>query len=201
MKKDLELNRKDDFYEVNFTNLMLEEAELANKTFENCEFTKSNFNNTKFTECKFIDCEFESCNISLTEFKNTLFSETIFENCQLSGINWTKVRWPIVNLCSPIKFYKCNISHSSFFELVLTEIVAEECKAHGVDFRGADLSQGSFILTDFDSSLFMHTKLYAADFSEAINYNIDPMQNNILKGKFSMPDAMNLLRGFEIEID
>jgi fluoroquinolone resistance protein len=47
----------------------------------------------------------------------------------------------------------------------------------------------------------MHTNLYAANFTEATNYNIHPNENDIRKGKFSMPDVINLFRGFDIEID
>ena len=82
----------------------------------------------------------------------------------------------------------------------LQEIIIEECKAHDVDFREANLSNGSFIETDFERSMFMHTKLNSADFTDAINYNINPNENDIRKGKFSLPDAIALLNGFEIEI-
>lgn len=83
----------------------------------------------------------------------------------------------------------------------LKEIIIEECKAHDVDFREADLSNGEFFMTDFEGSLFMHTKLYAATFTQAINYNINPNENDIRKGKFSMPDVIELLRNFQIEIE
>jgi uncharacterized protein YjbI with pentapeptide repeats len=115
-------------------------------------------------------------------------------------VNWTQVAWPQIKLTSPLKFYKSNISHSSFYELELAEIVVEECKAHEVDFREGDFSHGNFSGADLQGSLFMHTKLNSADFCEAVNYQIDPQQNNIKKARFSMPEAMNLLNSFEIEI-
>jgi fluoroquinolone resistance protein len=55
-------------------------------------------------------------------------------------------------------------------------------------------------LTDFEKSQFIHTKLYAADFTEAQSYSIDPTQNDIRKAKFSLPDAIHLLDGFDIQI-
>ena len=74
-------------------------------------------------------------------------------------------------------------------------------KAHDVDFRGCDLSNGSFVLTDFQNNLFLNSKLYAADFTDAINYSINPRENDIRKGKYSMPDVINLLHYFDIEIE
>lgn len=76
----------------------------------------------------------------------------------------------------------------------------EACIAHDVDFREADLKRANFKLTDFESSQFVHTKLNAADFTEAFNYSIDPSQNDIRKARFSLPDAIHLLDGFDIQI-
>jgi len=77
---------------------------------------------------------------------------------------------------------------------------AEACIAHDVDFREAVLSRANFKLTDFEKSQFVHTKLCAADFTEAHSYSIDPTQNDIKKAKFSLPDAIHLLDGFDIQI-
>jgi len=184
-----------EFYEVNFRNLKLENNEFHNKIFENCYFSES-----KFTNCQFIDCEFKSCNLSNTRFKNTSFVEIIFDECKLIGVNWTQAKWPIIKLNSPVQFYKCNISDSSFYELDLKEIVIEACVAHRVDFREDDFSNGNFTLTDFDGSLFLHTKLVSVDFTECINYGVDPNQNDIRKSIFSTPDVLNLLNSFDITI-
>ncbi len=195
--QNINILNQEEFYDTNFSGLMLDKNELKNKTFENCQFTDSNFNEAKLEDCKFIDCTFKSCNLSNAKFKNTSLSEVIFNESKLIGVDWTRVQW---YLTSPFKFYKCNLSHSSFYELCLKKITIEECKAHDVDFRGGDFSSGSFILTDLKSSLFMRTKLYSSDFTGAINYNIDPNENNIRKGKFSMPEVVNLLHNFGIKI-
>ena len=47
----------------------------------------------------------------------------------------------------------------------------------------------------------MHTNLQASNFLEAMNYNINPNENDIRKGKFSMPEVMSLLNSFQIEIE
>ncbi len=195
-----EIENQNEFYDCIFTELVFNGEELKNKYFEQCTFTHCSFVETKFFSCKFIDCEFRTCNLSSAHFKNTSFNEILFEESKMIGINWTYAKWPLIKLSSPIKIYKSNISHSSFFELELRELIIEDCKAHDVDFRGCDLSNGCFILTDFQGSQFMNTKLYAADFSDAINYTINPLENDIRKGKFSMPDAINLLDHFEISL-
>ncbi|WP_238400459.1 pentapeptide repeat-containing protein [Legionella bononiensis] len=197
---NIDLLNQDEFYELTYSNLKLDNKVIEHKLFEQCTFKQSSFIETNFISCKFVDCEFSSCNLSSAQFKNTALNEIVFEECKMIGINWTQAKWPLIKLSSPIKFYKSNISHSSFFELELRDLVIEECKAHDADFRGCDLSNGVFILTDFQGSQFMHTTLYSADFTDAINYAINPIENNIRKGKYSMPDAMNLLNYFEIEL-
>lgn len=84
--------------------------------------------------------------------------------------------------------------------LYLREIIMTECKAHEVDFREANCMEGNFSHTDFTGSLFNHTNLHKADFSEASNYDINVLLNEVKKAKFSLPEAVNLLKGFDIEL-
>ncbi len=58
------------------------------------------------------------------------------------------------------------------------------------DFRGADLS----------GTLFHNCDLSKADFSTAVNYNIDPGTNKIKKAKFSLFEVLGLLSVFDITI-
>lgn len=178
----------------------MKDAEIHQKLFDNCRFEKCNFNKTKFISCKFVDCEFKACDLSLIDINNTTFNEVVFDTSKLIGINWTHAKWPQVRLGSSIQFYSCNISHSSFFQLQLSGFIAEECKAHDVDFREGDFSEASFMLTDFDKSYFMRTKLHSADFTQATNYTIDPNENDIFKAKFSMPEVVSLLNAFDIDM-
>lgn len=198
-KINLEQNSFDD---KTFHKEIFDKLAINNKSFENCLFNKSSFIETKFINCSFIDCEFKSCNLSSIEPLNSTFTGNItFIESKLLGVNWTKAKWPQIKLTSPLKFYLCNITYSSFFELELPEIVIEECKAHEVDFRGGIFSFGCFVDSDFERSMFMHTKLNSTDFTGAINYNINPLENEIRKSKFSTPDVINLLKGFDIKID
>lgn len=150
--------------------------------------------------CKFVDCVFEACDLSGVKIANTSFNEVVFDGCKLLGINWTQAKWPYIALTSPIKFYNSNISYSSFYELSLTEIIIETCNAKGVDFREGRFDRGNFRLTDLEGSLFTHSSLIEADFTGAYNYNINPSENKIAKAKFSLPDALNLLGHFDVEL-
>ena len=192
---------KKDYTDNTFVNLNVANKTLEGISFENCKFSQCDFSETKLTKCKFVDCEFVSCNLSLMKVSHSIFSQIDFDRSKMLGVNWTEAKWPQISLNSPINFYQCNISQSSFFGLHLNEIVIEACKAQEVDFREATLSYANFTQTDFNKSLFIHTDLNCADFTEAVNYNIDPVMNKLKKAKFSFPEVVALLNFLEIDID
>ena len=55
--------------------------------------------------------------------------------------------------------------------------------------------------TDLQNSLFMHTNLKHADFSNATNYNIDINFNTITHASFSFPEVISLLNYLDIKIN
>jgi uncharacterized protein YjbI with pentapeptide repeats len=60
----------------------------------------------------------------------------------------------------------------------------------GADFSGVDLS----------GTIFHNCDLCTADFSTATQYDIDPQTNKMKNATFSLPEVINLLRGFDITI-
>lgn len=183
-----------------FEKLDLEEGELQGASFYDCSFVKCDFSNAKLTECRFDSCSFSGCNFSLTKVRGSSFREVSFSSCKLIGIDWTAARWPTVSLSGQLGFEECLLNSSSFFGLFLQEMKMEACQAHDVDFTEADCGHASFIQTDFAGATFHHTKLVKADFSDATQYVIDVRTSKVTGARFSLPDAVNLLRSLDIEI-
>ena len=75
-----------------------------------------------------------------------------------------------------------------------------ECKAHEVDFRNGSFRDSEFSYTDFTLSLFGKTDLTGADFTEAVNYDIDIFDNKIEKAKFTRYEAVRLLNCLNVEL-
>ncbi|ODN42163.1 pentapeptide repeat-containing protein, partial [Piscirickettsia litoralis] len=173
----------------------LSQINLNKVTFENCQFIDCDFSESALNQCKFIDCSFKNSNLSLAKLNNSLVNEVEFNACKMTGVNWNQARWSNITLASPIFFKACDVSLSSFYELKLPELSMIDCKAHDVDFRGCDLTRADFTRTDFEKAEFMHTRLNHADFREAINYIINPVENSLTRAKFSFPEVVNLLRG------
>ncbi|MAZ40223.1 MAG: hypothetical protein CMF49_08885 [Legionellales bacterium] len=194
------LKDNNEFLECRLTDINAASLTLKKMVFEHCEFEKVNFADAILQHCKFIDCGFTDCNWSNVKLAYSSFNNVEFSQCKLVGINWTEATWPQITLSGLLKFYQCDLSLSSFFGLQLDEMMLQTCKLHDVDFRDSHLKYANFSGSDLLGSLFQSSHLEYADFCEAYNYHISPMKNNIKKAKFTLPDAINLLNDFEIEI-
>jgi uncharacterized protein YjbI with pentapeptide repeats len=98
-------------------------------------------------------------------------------------------------------FEKCKIELCNFGGLKMKKSRFYECIIFDSDFIDAQLSEADFSLSDLQGCVFRNTNLEGANFSGAKHYYIDPAQNKLKKAKFSMPEAMNLLIPFGMEID
>lgn len=189
-----------EYLSANFSELQLSGQEIDSISFEDCSFKDCDFSETNFIDCRFIECHFVQCNLSVAKIYRCRFNDIVFEGSKVIGVDWTKATWPNITMFSPLKFFKCIINDSTFFGLSLNEIVIEECKAHDVDFRSGSFCESNFTFTDFTGSLFNQTNLSEADFSEAINYQIDVNFNKIKGAKFSRHEAVSLLESLGIEL-
>jgi uncharacterized protein YjbI with pentapeptide repeats len=188
----------DEFLERQFTGIDLARGTMNAKTFEGCTFSACNFTELALTQCKFVECEFKGCNLSLLRVQSSRFRSVVLEECKAVGINWTSADWPRSLSMAQLKFHKCILNDSSFFGLFLGECVFDSCKARDVDFREANLTDARCSFTDFGGALFGKTNLSGADFSDAIDYDIDIFDNRIKGAKFSRSEAVRLLRSLEI---
>lgn len=67
-------------------------------------------------------------------------------------------------------------------------------------FNDTQLMDANFEDTDLTGTLFHNADLTKANFENAKNYSIDVRTNKVKKAKFSLPEALGLLHGFDIEI-
>ena len=176
-------------------------VEITAAEFRECRFAHCSFSETVFRACVFDDCEFVECDLSLVKLPHSLFSTTRFEGSKIIGVNWTDARWATARLWQPVRFEKCIIDHSTFLGLDLKGATFLECTAKDVDFRESDLTKADLTGCDLSGALFGGTNLTGADLRGARNYRIDPGGNTLKGARFSLPEAMSLLAGLDIEIE
>lgn len=199
-RKSAVIGSEDEYFAKTFQSLELAEQTVSGKIFEECTFKDCNFSGAVLKNCKFADCTFDSCNLSVLKLEESRFISVQFNGCKVVGIDWTRASWPRIPIYPQLEFRKCILNDSSFIGLKLEELVIEDCKAHEADFRDGNFSRANFKGTDFQHSLFGKTILVAADFTEAVSYDIDILDNNIQKAKFSSAEALRLLSALDIEL-
>lgn len=187
---------KDNYYKEKFEKLDLNGQTFSDKEFEECKFVNSSFVNVKFVRCRFVGCVFEGSVISAMITTDSNFVDVYFKNSKVIGTDWTKAQ-----RLQDLSFNNSQINYSNFRLLKLPKIKMLSCEAKEVDFTGTDLSEAVITSCDLENAVFSQTNLAKADLRYSKNYFIDPRFNTVKKAKFSMPEAMTLLSGLEIEID
>ncbi|WNL46740.1 pentapeptide repeat-containing protein [Dyella sp. BiH032] len=174
-------------------------ATLEGLRFDDCRFEHCDFSEATLRDCRFRDCEFVGCNFSLARLAGSQFGAR-FTDSKLVGIDWTQAHWPAIRLGAGIAFERCALNDSSFFGLSLRELALIECRAHDVDFTEADLEDADFRHSDLRGAIFRRTRLARADFRDATDYRIDVLINDVKRAKFSLPEAVSLLYGLDIDL-
>ena len=138
---------------------------------------------------------FETCSFVATNLTDARFSSVAFEGCKLVGVDFRKCRaFPSVD----VSFVDCVLDACNFSDLALRKQKFVSCDVRRCVFLRSDLTDADFSHSDLDESIFHECDLRRADFSRARNYLVDPNGNKIAGAKFSLPEAISLLRGFDI---
>lgn len=188
-------NSSDEYYQETFNGIELKAVDLREKAFEDCTFEKCQFDSVAIHFCKFIQCRFVECMFLSVKIPNCIFDEVSFKECKMSVFNWTDA----VNL-SDLQFEKCKLDSVQFGYMDIRRTVMRDCVLHAVDFSEANLSESDLSGSDLYESVFSHTNLTKVNFVGATRYAVDVNTNIIKKAQFSLPEAVSLLRGFDITI-
>lgn len=165
--------------------------------YENCSFTNCNFSGVNLSNIIFVDCKFDSCNLSLVTFNNTALRDITFTNCKMLGLHFENCD----KFGLSINFQNCILNHSSFFRVKLKNTSIINSNLTEVDFTECELPGTIFTGSDFFGATFYKTNIEKCDFRQAVNYSINPNNNQIAKSKFSMPQITGLLHHLSITIE
>jgi fluoroquinolone resistance protein len=185
-----------------FTALKLIDERVDGAEFDECVLDHCILSGSEFNHCRFASCRFTACDLSNIKLTSTRFRGIRFETTKILGVDWTKtdaMNDPHAN--TALSFTDCVLDLSSFFGLNLRGATIERCIAKEADFGEADLRDAVCRRTDFSGARFHGTNLEGADFREALGYVIDARSNKVKGARFSLPEAVSLLRGLDIVID
>jgi fluoroquinolone resistance protein len=176
--------------------LSLEGGSIRESIFEECTFEACTIINCKFDHTKFLSCEFKDSVLSAVIPLDSRFLEVGFKACKVLGMDWTKALE-----IRDLSFAECQLNFSNFRFLKLAGLKISHCQVKDSDFTEADLSGADFRSSDLENTRFFKTNLTGADFRGALNYRIDVANNSVKKARFSLPEAVALLKGLDINID
>lgn len=184
-------NEEKIFKSENFSKKSLEGHVFNSCSFMNCDFSESILRNAKFSTCVFTNC-----NLSLPKLDACRFQDVQFIDCKIVGAEFFKCDRAFLSL----SFKKCLLSYCNFSDLNMKNTHFNGSKIQEAHFTNTVLTGADFADTDLSGTLFHNCDLCKADFSTAVRYSIDPQTNKVKKAKFSLPEAISLLRGFDITI-
>lgn len=172
------------------------EKGLPKGEYENCVFDGCVFQNSDLRGFVFIDCEFRNCDLSMAKITDTAFREVAFMGCKLLGLHFESCNKFLLSM----SFDDCQLNLLSFYKLSLKGTKFRNCNLREVDFAEADLTSATFSNCDLTGATFDHTTLEKADLRTSTHYTIDPEKNRIRKARFSLPEVIGLLSGYDIDI-
>lgn len=175
----------------NFSKKNLEGYCFNECIFESCDFSESDLRKTRFCTCTFV-----KCNFSLPILEGCRLQEVQFVDCKMVGTDFFKCEKTFFS----VKFKNCIIEYCNFSELNMKNTSFSGSKVKEGYFTGTLLSGADFSDVELTGTTFHNCDLCKADFSKAIRYVIDPQTNKIKKAKFSLPEALGLLRAFDITL-
>lgn len=171
-------------------------AVLTHHIFTACSFNGCDFSESLLYNAQFNICTFTNCNFTLAKLDGCRLHDVQFIECKIIGTEFFKCDRTFFSL----SFKKCLLQYCNFSDLIMKKTSFSGSKLQECHFKNTYLNNANFNDVDLSGTIFHNCDLSMADFSSAIHYNIDPQTNKIKKAKFSLPEVIGLLRGFDITI-
>lgn len=169
---------------------------FENYTFTGCSFNSCDFSETVLRNAKFCSCTFVNCNFSLVKLDGCRLQDIQFFECKIVGGEFFKCDKTFFS----VGFKNCLLQYCNFSDLNMKSTPFSGSKLQECHFTDTILNGANFSDVELSGSIFHNSDLSNADFSRATRYDIDPRTNKIKKAKFSFPEAIGLLRAFDISI-
>jgi uncharacterized protein YjbI with pentapeptide repeats len=188
---------KKSFLEKVFEDSFLCKEDCFDNDFINCQFRNIDFTEYNLSGSSFVDCEFKGCNFSNTVVDNCSFQGVKFQECKFIGILFSRVN----TFLQEWEFNKCKLELCMFENMDIRESQFLYSKLFEVTFLNSNLKESEFKGSDLKDTVFEKCNLEKSDFREAKRYWFNISNNRVKGAKFSQPEVLSLLEGFEIEIE
>jgi len=195
---DVDVMRFDEqeYSSTSFSGLELTEADLSGRSFWDCSFSDCDLSYASLKDASLEGCVFKDCKLANTALDGAKLMNCSFDGCKLVGLRFFT--------CSAMSFEihlkDCRLELCNFSDLHMKRSSIVDSSVGECYFQNTFLVEANFSGSRFDGTLFHACDLQRANFLLASGYAIDPTTNKVRKAKFSLPDAVNLLSGFGVDI-
>lgn len=202
------------FLNCDFSKCKIEEMNLENMLFENCNMEEISFLNIEIAKCYFL-----KTNLKKTEFFGCSIDNSIFEICNMANCDFSNSNTHRDSKIYWTKFKDCKMTGVNFNNFRSNKITFENCILrlayfYGFNFKkqtiiGLDLSEADLCDCNFDEAILENSSLRNVNF-KGINtfYNADlrgcdigGVNSERIKGSFiSKAQATELLGKLNIKV-
>ena len=193
---------EDQTYEnQSFEGLNLSQERLRNLSFIDCSFKGCVFEECVLEACSLQECSFEDCRFVNLKSEGSQLKYLSFSKCHLLGVQWQDFQSTGL-IASPLHAVKdCMLRYNGFIGMNFKKFsFAGNLIADSI-FENCRLDESSFKHCDLQNTQFLKCDLKKADFRQATGYNIDIMGSKLSGAKFSLPEAVRLLRDLNISLE
>jgi len=184
------------FLDKTYTGVNFTTQKFLKGEYDHCSFIDCNFEELHLSNLSFLECTFKECNLTNVKWGGTTLNNVRFEHCKILGADFS--------VCNPfmldIGFKDCVLDLANFSVLEIHGTAFNNCSLQEVDFTETQLNNAIFPTCNFKGAIFDNTNLQKTDFTSAINYTIDPNQNQLKDTQFSIAGLSGLLKQHHIII-
>lgn len=170
--------------------------ELADAEFDACVFKDCSFAGASLRRARFTNCRFENCDFTAAKLTGSRLRTASFKDCRAGGTNWAAA-----TALDDLSFVHCLLDHGAFAGAKLPRLRLDDCRLREADFSEADLRSSVFSVCDLRGARFFGADLSGADLRGSFSYEIDAFRTKIKKARFSLPEAVSLLRGLDVILE
>ncbi len=183
-----------EYNEERFVELEASGEDFELRQFYDCVFERCDFSQANLSGCRFVDCTFSFCNLANSIMRATALRSVVFSESKLLGVDFSLVDQVMLE----VSFDKCDLSYGAFSRLDLRAVKLLNSNLLEAQFESCNMIAADFSGSTLEGTSFANCDLTKADFSDAEGYCFDPRLNKIKGAKFSLPEAVTLLKAFDI---
>jgi uncharacterized protein YjbI with pentapeptide repeats len=170
---------------------------LCGHEFDNCTFVECDFSYADLSGCVFSDCVLDGCRMMLTKVTDTVLRRVVFKNSNLCGMDFEAA----AEFGFEIAADSSRLDNCSFVRRKMKGTTFRGGELRECYFAGCDLSEAEFDDCLMAGTTFEQCNLSGADLRTAIGYAVNPIDNRVVRARFSEHNLAGLVGSLGVVVE